>query len=111
MRQHEIEPSKEGDPGSKMVSEIYLPRLLVTKVKWLIHFVVQKLYTTLKDWSLHINIIFFMHLYAVPVYTVYRYSVHLYGYLYTVYMYSVHFYACPFVYHTYMNVIKRVCIT
>ncbi|KAK7493969.1 hypothetical protein BaRGS_00014851 [Batillaria attramentaria] len=31
VRQHDIEPSKEGDRGSKMVSEIYLPRLLVTK--------------------------------------------------------------------------------
>ena len=32
VRQHDVEPSKEGDRGSKMVSEIYLPRLLVTKV-------------------------------------------------------------------------------
>jgi hypothetical protein len=33
VRQHEFEQSsKEGDRGSKMVSEIYLPRLLVTKV-------------------------------------------------------------------------------
>ncbi|XP_076447874.1 plexin-A2-like isoform X2 [Babylonia areolata] len=31
VRQHDVEPSKEGDRGSKMVSEIYLPRLLVTK--------------------------------------------------------------------------------
>ncbi|KAL8574219.1 hypothetical protein ACOMHN_027873 [Nucella lapillus] len=31
VRQHDAEPSKECDRGSKMVSEIYLPRLLVTK--------------------------------------------------------------------------------
>ncbi|XP_076468728.1 plexin-A2-like isoform X2 [Babylonia areolata] len=31
VRQHDVEPSKECDRGSKMVSEIYLPRLLVTK--------------------------------------------------------------------------------
>ena len=36
VKQHDSETNHQGDRGSKMVSEIYLTRLLATKVCWLI---------------------------------------------------------------------------
>lgn len=47
VKNHEHGDQKEGDRGSKMVSEIYLTRLLATKVHWYIGTLVLLFFLTL----------------------------------------------------------------
>lgn len=61
VKNHEHGDQKEGDRGSKMVSEIYLTRLLATKVRqyFLIHFCDHRKFVTFYD-SAAFTVAFFL---------------------------------------------------